>query len=80
MANRRKHRDAAKRTERHIDAVDLVHEVRRSCLLAQLLIEQVVAIVGQSRLDERLTVLVYASERSTNEALEAVQLALAALK
>jgi hypothetical protein len=80
MAKPEKRNNAAQRAERYIDAMDLISEAKRRLLLTQLLIAQVVAIVGESRLDERLTVLVYASERSTNEALEAVELALVALK
>lgn len=80
MGTRTNRKDAAQRTERYVEAVDLVHEARRCCLLAHLLVEKVVTIVGENRLDERLTVLVYASERSTSEALDALQLALVALK
>ena len=80
MTKPKKRTDAAQRTERYIDALDLIAEARRRQLLAQLLVEQVVAIVGQSRLDERLTVLVFATERATTEALLAVQRAAEALK
>ena len=64
MAERKQRADKARRPERYIDAIDLMLEAQRRCLLARLLVEQVVAIVGQNRLDEKLTVLVYASERS----------------
>lgn len=80
MAERKQRADKTRRSERYIDAIDLMLEAQRRCLLSRLLVEQVVAIVGESRLDEKLTVLVYASERSVIESLESVQLALATLK
>lgn len=80
MANLRKSRGAAEQSERYLTAVDLIAEARQRCLLTQLLVEQVVAFVGQNRFDERLTVLVYAIERSTSETMEAVQRAVAELK
>ncbi len=80
MTKRKNQKDEARRPEHFVDAIDLMLEAQRRCLLSRLLVEQVVAIVGQNRLDEKLTVLVYASERSVIESLESVQLALATLK
>ena len=67
MAERKQRADKARRPERYIDAIDLVLEAQRRCLLSRLLVEQVVAIVGQSRLDEKLTLLPKSVRHSVKE-------------
>ena len=73
MMGKRKSKDRDPRRAITIDDLDLVADARRKVLAVHVHVEHLMDMIGPTRLDERLAVLLYTVEASVEEAWETMQ-------